>query len=135
METKKPEPGLEELAAFRYEVRRFLSFSEARADAAGLTAQQYQLLQVVDLTGDEGRSISAVAERMFLRHNSAVELVDRAERAGLVVRFADVTDQRKSLVRLTPPGRKILKTLVREHLEYLSASGARMLDALVPLVS
>ena len=134
MQTQKAEPGLGELAQFRFEVRRFLSFSEARAKAAGLTAQQYQLLQVVELGGDAGQSISALAERLLLRHNSAVELVDRAERVGLVVRFADTTDLRRSLVRLTPAGREILNTLVEEHLAYLRTAGAEMLKALRPMV-
>ncbi len=134
MKTRQIESGLSQLAEFRFVVRRFLSFSEGRAEAAGVTAQQYQLLQVVDLAGDEGRSISAVAERLLLRHNSAVELVDRAEKACLVVRVADESDQRKSLVRLTPSGRAVLAKLVAEHLEYLRSTGAEMLDALRPLV-
>ena len=55
--------------------------------------------------GGAGGSISYVAERMMVRHNSAVELVDRAEQAGLVRREADASDHRRSLVELTRAGR------------------------------
>jgi DNA-binding MarR family transcriptional regulator len=69
---------LKELAEFRYQLRRFLSFSEVASEATGISAQQYQVLQVI-ATVPEGRpaSISYLAERMMVRHNSAVELVDR----------------------------------------------------------
>ena len=91
-----------ELAEFRYQLRRFLSFSETASEAAGISAQQYQLLQVI-ATVPEGQesSISYIAERMVVRHNTAVELVDRAERAGLVHRVADQNDHRRSLVEIT----------------------------------
>ena len=90
---------LRELAEFRYQLRRFLSFSEMASEAVGISAQQYQVLQVI-ATVPEGRpaSISYLAERMMVRHNSAVELVDRTERAGLVRRVVDESDHRRSLV-------------------------------------
>src|SRR5215469_7501408 len=84
---------LAELAEFRYQLRRFVSFSEAACEAAGVSAQQYQLLQVVATVPQEKEcSISYVAERMVVRHNTAVELVDRAEKAGLVQRITDESD-------------------------------------------
>lgn len=135
METETADPGLSQLAEFRFQLRQFLSFSESCAEAAGVTAQQYQLLQVVELAGASGHSISSVAERLMLRHNSAVELVDRAERAGLVRRVGDAKDQRKSMVMLTDAGRKILKRLVAEHLAQLRSSGGEMLRTLAPLVN
>jgi len=117
-------PHLVELAEFRYQLRAFLSFSEAASETCGIAAQQYQLMQVIAAT-PEGRSatISYLAERMILRHNSAVELVDRAGRAGMVRRRNDEQDLRRSLVELTPSGREILQRLVAEHLEYLGTHG------------
>lgn len=117
-------PHLVELAEFRYQLRAFLSFSEAASETCGIAAQQYQLMQVIAAT-PEGRSatISYLAERMILRHNSAVELVDRAERAGMVRRRNDEQDLRRSLVELTPSGREILQRLVAQHLEYLGTHG------------
>jgi DNA-binding MarR family transcriptional regulator len=124
-------PHLVELAEFRYQLRAFLSFSEAASETCGIAAQQYQLMQVIAAT-PEGRSasISYLAERMILRHNSAVELVDRAERAGMVRRRNDEQDLRRSLVELTPSGREILERLVAQHLEYLETHGEEITRAL-----
>src|SRR5271167_3966279 len=96
---------LKDLSEFRYRLRRFLSFSEMASEAAGISAQQYQVLQVI-ATVPEGRpaSISYLAERMMVRHNSAVELVDRTEKAGLVRRVVDASDHRRSLVEITVRG-------------------------------
>jgi DNA-binding MarR family transcriptional regulator len=75
-------------------------------------------------------SITYLAERMILRHNSTVELVDRAERAGLVRRESDPKDMRRSLVQLTPHGHDILDRLVAEHLNELSPLCEHLIHAL-----
>lgn len=130
-EGSKAIPHLAELAEFRYQLRTFLSFSEAASEACGIAAQQYQLMQVIAAT-PEGRSatISYLAERMILRHNSAVELVDRAEKAGVVRRRNDEQDLRRSLVELTPVGLEILQRLVTQHVEYLKTSGEKIMGTL-----
>jgi len=111
-------PRLSELADFRYQLRTFLSFSESASETCGVAAQQYQLMQVIGAVPPEQQaSISYIAERMILRHNSTVELVDRAERAGLVERKHDENDLRRSLVQLTAQGWEILQKLVALHLE------------------
>ena len=123
---------LDRLAEFRYQLRKFLSFSETEAERFGIATQQYQLMQVIGaLPPGESASISFLAERMILRHNSMVELVDRAERAGLVKRVSDERDLRRSLVELTPHGGNLLTRLVAAHLEELAGSlGEKMLVAL-----
>jgi len=78
-------------------------------------------------------SISHLAERMVLRHNSTVELVDRAERAGLVRREPDENDLRRSLVRLTPQGERILQELAVEHLKELAPRCDYLIRALLEL--
>jgi DNA-binding MarR family transcriptional regulator len=122
---------LAELAEFRYQLRTFLSFSEAASEACGIAAQQYQLMQVIAAT-PEGcpATISYLAERMILRHNSAVELVDRAEKAGIVRRRHDEQDLRRSLVELTPAGREMLQRLVTQHVEYLTTRGEEIIRTL-----
>ena len=108
------------LAEFRFHLRQFLNFSETAAEQVGIAAQHYQLMQVIGtLPAGESASITYLAERMFLRHNSTVELVDRAERAGLVQRAADEHDLRRSLVVLTPKGESLLWQLVAAHLDQL----------------
>ena len=122
---------LKELAEFRYRLRRFLSFSEMASEALGISAQQYQVLQVI-ATVPEGRaaSISYLAERMMVRHNSAVELVDRTEKVGLVRRVADESDHRRSLVEITARGGELLTQLVEQHLIELETAGPEMARAL-----
>jgi DNA-binding MarR family transcriptional regulator len=111
---------LKSLAEFRYQMRKFLSFSEAAAERLGIAAQQYQLMQVIAAIPEEQyASISYLADRMILKHNSMVELVDRAERAGLVKREHDERDLRRSLVKMTPQGEAVLQKLVKEHLAEL----------------
>ena len=122
---------LNELAEFRYQLRTFLSFSEVVSEASGVATQQYQLMQVIgSLPPGQEASISYLAERMILRHNSTVELVDRAERAGLVERKNDERDLRRSLVQLTPHGKEILEKLVEQHLRELEVRGDAMIGAL-----
>ncbi len=122
---------LKSLAEFRYEMRKFLSFSEAAADRCGIATQQYQLMQVIAaLPEGQHASISYLAERMILKHNSMVELVDRAERAGLVRREHDERDLRRSLVRLTAEGERILEKLVKEHLDELVPKCGSLIESL-----
>jgi DNA-binding MarR family transcriptional regulator len=94
---------LRTLAEFRFELRQFLHFSELAAVEAGLQPQQHQLLLQV-AGAPEGVAVTIVfaAERLSLRHHSVVELVNRSEREGLLVRTVDVTDRRRTILRVTP---------------------------------
>jgi DNA-binding MarR family transcriptional regulator len=122
---------LKSLAEFRYEMRRFMSFSEAASERYGIATQQYQLMQVIAAMSEgQDASISYLAERMVLKHNSMVELVDRAERSGLVKREHDERDLRRSLVRLTPEGESVLMKLVDEHMAELAPKCDPLIDAL-----
>jgi DNA-binding MarR family transcriptional regulator len=110
-----------ELLAFRTALRRFLHWSDEQAGAAGLTGQQHQLLLAI--RGHEGEApptIGDVAEHLLLRHHSAVELVDRAEQAGLVLRVDDPADGRVVRLLLTARGRDLLHRLTDAHLEELA---------------
>jgi DNA-binding MarR family transcriptional regulator len=119
------------VAEFRHHLRAFLHFSEVAAEAAGLRSQQYQLLQVVAaVPGDEPPTIAYVANRLFLRHNSVVELVDRTEQQGLLEREVDANDHRKILLRLTRRGEELLASLVVVHMEQLKQWGPEMIDVL-----
>jgi len=119
------------LADFRYELRRFLHFSESAALEAGLQPQQHQLLlQVAGAAGATQVTIAYVAGRLALKHNSAVELVDRSEREGLLERTADAKDRRCALLRLTRKGRKMLERLSEAHAQELHEMGPRLIAAL-----
>ena len=131
--TLSEDPRLNQLAEFRFHLRRFLNFSEIAAERVGVAAQHYQLMQVIGaLPPGESASITYLSERMVLRHNSTVELVDRAERAGLVQRASDERDLRRSLVVLTSEGESLLRQLVTAHLKQLRGdAGEQLLRSLV----
>lgn len=109
----------ERLLAFRDGLRRFLRWSEDQAKAVGLTGAQHQLLLAVRGHGSPP-SVGDIADRLLLRHHSVVELIDRAERAGLVARMGDPDDQRVVRLELTADGETKLTALAGEHLEELS---------------
>jgi DNA-binding MarR family transcriptional regulator len=121
----------EHLLAFRTSLRRFQRWSEDQARMAGLTHAQHQLLVAVrGHPGSEPPTVTDLANYLLLRHHSTVELVDRAETAGLVRRTADDRDARLVRVRLTPKGRRILNELTPAHLARLHTL-ASVLDELV----
>ena len=109
------------LLLFRTGLRRFRYWSAQQAEAAGLTAAQHQLLLAIRGHQDSrGPTIGDVAGYLFLRHHSAVGLVDRAESAGLVERLEDQDDRRVVRLRVTPKGGGILVQLSQVHLEELT---------------
>jgi DNA-binding MarR family transcriptional regulator len=124
-------PRLKELAEFRFQLRQFLSFSEISSERHGVQAQQYQLLQVIAAApAGQPASVSYLADRMVLRHNSTVELVDRAERAGLVRRHTDERDLRRSIIKLTPTGEQLLRAMVAEHVQELDRLAERIIHSI-----
>jgi DNA-binding MarR family transcriptional regulator len=111
----------ERLLRFRTGLRRFLRWSAEQAAAAGLTPAQHQLLLAVRGHPDpRGPTVGDVAGYLLLRHHSAVELIDRAQAAGLLERQADRDDSRAVRLRLTQSGKKRLETLTAAHLEELA---------------
>jgi len=113
-----------QLAAFRHALRGFLRFSEAAAGAAGLTGQHYQAMLVLRACPDERRvTINDLAQQLFIKHNSAVGLVDRLVLEGLVVREPSSVDRRKVELRLTGRGREMLARLAAMHRRELQRLG------------
>jgi DNA-binding MarR family transcriptional regulator len=108
------------LAAFRFALRSFLRFSESAAEGSGLTAQNYQALLVVRGCPEERRvTINDLAQQLLIRHHSAVGLVDRLEKQGLVARESSPLDKRKVHLRLTAKGDRLLERLAEVHQEEL----------------
>jgi|JRYL01.1.fsa_nt_gb DNA-binding MarR family transcriptional regulator len=115
-----PKKSYETLASFRQALRRFLAFSEQAAEAAGLSPQQYQALLAIK--GAPGRSelgIREIADRLMIRHHTAVELVDRLEKNGFVARARSKTDARRVEVRPTAKTEQIMNRLAAAHLREL----------------
>jgi DNA-binding MarR family transcriptional regulator len=122
---------LKTLADFRYELRRFLHFSECVALEAGLQPQQHQLLlQIAGAADFSVVTIAYAAERLGLKHNSTVELVDRSEREGLLTRVADSEDKRCMILKLTAKGKRLLERLSNDHAKELKDRAPRLIEAL-----
>lgn len=119
------------LADFRYELRLFLHFSECAAIRAGLQPQQHQLLlQVAGAPEATAVTIAYAAERLGLKHNSTVELVDRSEREGLLSRTVHDQDKRRAVLRITLKGKRILARLSDDHALELNEMAPRLVKAL-----
>jgi DNA-binding MarR family transcriptional regulator len=119
------------LSEFRYHIRRFLHFSEEASRAEGLEPQQHQILLAIRaLRERQGPTIGELAEHLILRHHSAVGLVDRLERQGLVERVRDGDDRRQVRIQLTGEGAARLRRLSAVHREELRSSGPRLIKAL-----
>ncbi|HEY6411095.1 MAG TPA: MarR family transcriptional regulator [Ktedonobacteraceae bacterium] len=123
------------LAEFRYQLRRFLRFSEQTARTAGLEPQQHQLLLAVKgLPQGMKATIGTLAERLQLAHHSTVELIDRLVERGFVQRCRDEADQRRVLVNLTPQGEEMLRKLSLAHQTELRSVGSVLVQALNTLL-
>jgi len=120
------------LAEFRHHIRQFLHFSEKAARDHGLKPQQHQLLLAIKgFDGTRhGPTIGYLAERLQVRHHSAVELVDRMETHGMVHRRAGERDRRQVIVALTEAGEQILKELAAQHIAEIQQTGPRLVAAL-----
>ena len=123
------------LAELRFQIRQFLAFSEAAARAAEIEPQQHQLLLVLKaLLPDEKPTVRIVAERLQIRHNSAVDLVRRSVERGLVERRTGKTDRREACLRITPAGQRLLRRLSVAHRSELRSAAPSLVDALNALV-
>jgi len=119
------------LAEFRYQIRRFLHFSEEVVKRAGLERGQYQLmLAIKGMPADLRPRIRELANRMQIRHHSAVELGNRLEKGGYALRTRAQDDRREVLLALTPKGEKVLSELAMHHHEELRSSGPELVTAL-----
>ena len=123
------------LAEFRFQIRKFLRFSEAAARKLGLEPQQHQiLLAIKGMEPGTKPTVGELATRLQTRHHSVVELIDRLEARQLVSRRRSEQDRRQVWVELTPEGERILEALSVEHRAELETAGPALLDALRALL-
>ena len=125
---------LRTLADFRYQLRLFLHFSETAALKFGLQPQQHQLLlQIAGAPDGVAATIGYAAERLGLRHNTVVELTDRCEGAGLLVRKRAGSDQRCVLLEVSLRGQEMLEALSIDHARELNELAPRLIRTLTTL--
>jgi DNA-binding MarR family transcriptional regulator len=131
MERKLSSAEYESLAELRYQIRRFLHFSEQASCTAGLEPRQHQLMLALKGMPAEMRPrIRDLAERLQIRHHSAVELVNRLSAGGYVRRRRGGEDGREVLLSLTPKGEKVLSELSLHHRAELRMRGPALIAAL-----
>jgi len=119
------------LAEFRYQIRKFLHFSEQVVQAAGLERGQYQLMLAIKGMPEGVRPrIRELANRMHIQHNSAVELINRLESGGYVRRERARDDRREVLLALTPRGERVLADLALHHHNELRSASPGLVTAL-----
>jgi DNA-binding MarR family transcriptional regulator len=119
------------LASFRRSLRVFLAFSEDAARKVGLPAQQHQaILAIRGLAPEAGMTVNDLAEQLLLKPQTAVELVDRLEDAGLVRRERDGVDRRRVLLSLTAKANRLLEKLSAEHLAQIRRDAPQLIALL-----
>jgi DNA-binding MarR family transcriptional regulator len=123
------------LAELRFQIRRFLTFSEAAARAAGVEPQQHQLLLILKALGAQERpTVRIVAQRLQIQHNSAVDLVKRSAERGLVERRTGKEDRREASLHITSTGGRVLRRLTLAHRSELRSAAPALVRALEALV-
>ncbi|TKT70250.1 MarR family transcriptional regulator [Afipia massiliensis] len=124
------------LAQFRFELRKFQAFSEAAARKEGLTPQQHQALLIIKgFSSHEPVSVGELAKFLLIRHHTAVELMDRMTKLGLLRRVIDNEDGRRALVKLTREGEKRLRKLSKIHFAEISAISPTLTKIMKPFRS
>ena len=124
------------LAEFRYQLRRFLHFSEQAARSVGLEPQQHQLLLALKgLPQGRPATVGELAERLQIQHHSTVELINRMVEKNFLERSRDESDQRKVIIHLTPYGEEILRKLSLLHRTELRSSGPELVRALNSVIN
>jgi DNA-binding MarR family transcriptional regulator len=104
------------LAAFRARLREFVAFSDRASETFGVTQPQYQALLALRAHRDAGPlSIRGLASLLLIKHHSAVGMVDRLQRQGLVRREPSSQDRRVVAVRLTARGARAIGKLAELH--------------------
>ena len=118
------------LAEFRAVLRKFLAFSEQRANEVGLSAQQHQALLAIRGAEDARATVGYIADRLILKPHSASELVHRLEKLSLIERKAATNDRRKSFIVLTEHANALLAQLSLTHREEIERMKPLLSDLL-----
>ncbi|WP_136605569.1 MarR family winged helix-turn-helix transcriptional regulator [Paenibacillus dokdonensis] len=117
-----PKAVYEQLAEFRYRLRKFIHFSENAARNIGLTPQQHQLMLTIQgFPGRDFVTIAEAAEKLQITHHACVGLVSRCVHVGLIIRRVNLEDARSIHIALTEKGMDFLRKLSAVHLMQLES--------------
>ncbi len=126
----------QQLAELRFQLRRFLQFSESAARMFGIEPQQHQLmLAIKGLPANTAPTVSALANRLCLKHHSTVELINRLVERGAAIRQPSLQDRRQVLVELTPKGHELLHSLTLLHKQELEEMAPSLMAELEKILN
>ncbi len=136
MASRPTESNYRSLAEFRYQIRLFMADSDETARSAGLEPEQFQLLLAVrGMPQGSSATIQRLASRLLVRHNTAVERIDRLVRMGLLRRTHSGTDHRVVFVELSSRGKRIVEKLAHKRVQDLRRNGHELIAALAKVIS
>lgn len=136
MSSRLTERDFQSLTEFRYRIRLFLADSDETARSAGLEPEQFQLLLAVrGMPRGNAATIQHLAERLLVKHNTAVERIDRLARMGLIRRIHGSADHRVVFVELSARGKRVTEALSQKRMQELSRRGPELIAALTKVIS
>ncbi len=136
MASRPTESNYRSLAEFRYQIRLFMADSDETARSAGLEPEQFQLLLAVrGMPQGSSATIQRLASRLLVRHNTAVERIDRLARMGLLRRSHSSKDHRVVFVELSARGKRIVEKLAHKRVQDLRRYGHELIAALAKVIS
>lgn len=136
MASRPTEDNYRSLAEFRYQIRLFMADSDETARSAGLEPEQFQLLLAVrGMPKGSTATIQRLASRLLVRHNTAVERIDRLARMGLLRRTHSSADHRVVCVELSARGKRVVEKLARKRVQDLRRTGHELIAALAKVIS
>lgn len=104
------------LSDFRYQLRRYMHFSEGLTNKYGVTNLQYLLLlHIKAYQNREWATITELAEKLQSHHHGVVALISRCEKLGLIYRKRSTLDKREVEIHLTPEGDRLVTILADQH--------------------
>lgn len=86
------------------------------------------MLTIKGLPGNATPTVSALANRLCLRHHSTVELINRLVERGAAIRKPSLQDRRQVLVELTPTGEELLEKLNADHEKELQTCAPELMQ-------
>jgi DNA-binding MarR family transcriptional regulator len=136
MASQPTESSYRSLAEFRYQIRLFMADSDETARSAGLEPEQFQLLLAIrGMPQGSSATIQRLASRLLVRHNTAVERIDRLAKMGLLRRTHSSADHRVVCVELSTRGKRIVEKLAHKRVQDLRRTGHELISALAKVIS
>jgi len=81
----------------------------------GLSSQQWRVIRA--LNEEEGLDITELAHRCFLLMPSLSRIIQNLEKRELVIRNQSSSDNRKSVISITAPGKKLFQKIAPKSAE------------------